>query len=636
MRLAPAIFDNSNSTHREVFMALMRTLLTLMLVLLAFPSRAAAQTAGTPTSSPEGESVSKQKRDAQEELEKKALAMLDDTIGDARSLRTLENRVRVLASAAELLWPRDEKRARAIFAEVMEQIGQASAKPERNIERRRTAYWSSFEMREEVLIAVARRDPEFALELLHASRRPPIESGPEGTRAFDADLMLEQRLAARVAAADPKRAARMAEESLSRGVSFELVSAIRQIHARDAEAASSLAHKVVARLKSEDFNDNPLTPHVADALLGMHANPRTYLLTGGDAEAPPPPAPKTKFALDAQSYKDLLEMVVAYSLKAPVRHIPYSLQMLMPEIEKLWPQRAALLRKRYSEYEKTLDPEAQRWSEYGPLLDRESPEGIVEAAAKAPREMRNTFYSRAAFKALEKGDAARARQIVSEHVRDSSERAQLLSLIDRTAVIRLLDSGKFEEARQLVSRIRSKEERAVALSHLALIAAAKKERKLAAQLLDEARGLAGERIRSPQQLNVHLQLARAYALVEPARGFEIVEAVVDRANEMIAAADTLDGFLGGPEIFRDGELIMGRRSGVPSLDMILGQYGKQLAALARADFDRMRSAAARFQRPEVRTMARLLIAQGLLSDRQWTDPSAAELLGGAMALGNAQ
>ncbi|HEX5707599.1 MAG TPA: hypothetical protein VFX96_09910, partial [Pyrinomonadaceae bacterium] len=523
----------------------------------------------------------------------------------------------------------DEKRARALFAEVMEQITQAAARPERGDSRRRAAYWSATEMRQEVLQRVARRDPQLALDLLRGSRLPPPKAEAEGARPFDADLMLEQRLAARVAANDPARAARMAEESLAKGVTHEVIPAIRQIHARDAAAASALAKKVVERLKTEDFTANPLAPHVADMLLAMHAHPQTIIFDAGDEDGtPPPPASKTRFALDAQTFRDLLDIVVSHSLKAPARGgAPMSLGPLMPEIEKLWPQRAAALRARLAEYERNLDPEARRWAEYGPVLERESPEGLVEAAARAPREMRNTFYARAAFKSLEGGDAERARRILSENVSDSSERAQLLAIVERSALVSLLDAGKFAEARQAVARLRTKEERAVALAHLALIAAAKGERELGAQLLEEARALAGTRVGNAEQLNVHLQLARAYALVEPERGFEIVEGVIDRANEMIGALDTLDGFLGGPELFRDGELLMGRNTGLPSIDAVLHQYGNQLAALARADFDRMRSAAARFHRPEVRIVARLLIAQGLLSDRGWSEPSAVGLMG---------
>lgn len=146
------------------------------------------------------------------------------------------------------------------------------------------------------------------------------------------------------------------------------------------------------------------------------------------------------------------------------------------------------------------------------------------------------------------------------------------------------------------------------------VMAAKGERQAALELLDEAQRLAGGRVKSSAQINTQLQLARSFAVVEPPRAFDIVEAVVDRVNEIIAAAEVLDGFVGRGESFRDGELVM--CYGIASLDVIYMHYGRELAALARADFERTRSAAAKFQRPEVRARCKLLIAEALLSDRQ--------------------
>ena len=596
-----------------------RLLSALALILLVCAADTRAQQ--TPAAQPsEAETTRAKEEEARKEIEKKALAMLEEVVGEARSLKVAENRVRVLAAAADLFWPRDEKRARALFREVVGQIVEVASKPERNAERRQRAFWEAYAMRQEFLQTVARRDPQLALELLQASRQQPVlPPGADAARykQFDPELMLEQRLVAQVAATDPKRAARMAEETLSKGISFELMNFVQQLYARDPTVGAEFAGKVAQRLKSENLLENQIALSVADVLLDINGRPQNLILSDpsgvnridADAIAKNP-------LLDAQTSRELLESVVAAALAGDARSFPMSMQSLLPEVEKLWPERAALLRQKQAEYVKTLDPESRKWVEYSHLLNRATPEALIEAAASVPQEMRSTFYSRAAYLALSKGDTERARQIVNEHVRDSSERAQILSSLEQYALWSLLERGKFEEARKLVSEIRRKEDRIAALSQLALMAALKGERKLASQLLEEARALVGERIKNPQQLNQHLQLARAYALVEPPRAFEIVEAVVDRANDMIAAADVLDGFLGGPEIFQDGELVMGHRSGVPGLDSIFAQYGQQLAALARADFERTRSAAARFQRPEVRTMARLLIAQGLLTDRK--------------------
>ena len=49
-----------------------------------------------------------------QELEKKALALLNEIASSAWSLKLPENRVFVMANAADLLWSFDEKRARTL------------------------------------------------------------------------------------------------------------------------------------------------------------------------------------------------------------------------------------------------------------------------------------------------------------------------------------------------------------------------------------------------------------------------------------------------------------------------------------------------------------------------------------------
>src|SRR5262245_65415012 len=59
---------------------------------------------------------------AAKELEKKALAMIDEMVAEAASLRLAENRVYILTSASDVLWARDEERARALLREAMDQV----------------------------------------------------------------------------------------------------------------------------------------------------------------------------------------------------------------------------------------------------------------------------------------------------------------------------------------------------------------------------------------------------------------------------------------------------------------------------------------------------------------------------------
>src|SRR5436309_1966548 len=58
----------------------------------------------------------------QKELEKKTLNLLDEVIGAAWGLKLPANRSYILATAADLLWPHDEKRARNLFWEALNNL----------------------------------------------------------------------------------------------------------------------------------------------------------------------------------------------------------------------------------------------------------------------------------------------------------------------------------------------------------------------------------------------------------------------------------------------------------------------------------------------------------------------------------
>src|SRR5919206_361797 len=104
-----------------------------------------------------------EKEKAQKELEKKALQLLDDMLQSAQALKLAENRAVIRAQAADLLWKRDEKRARSLFRDaILDLAGAAAADSARNDR----ASWRLTELRPQLLYMIAARDPQLALDLL--------------------------------------------------------------------------------------------------------------------------------------------------------------------------------------------------------------------------------------------------------------------------------------------------------------------------------------------------------------------------------------------------------------------------------------------------------------------------------------
>ena len=238
--------------------------LTLSLLLLA--SAAAAQAPQAAKQSDE------EKAKARKELERKALALLEEALQGTQALKLAENRAALRAQAADLLWARDEKRARALFREAVTDIVAAQSNPDAMRERG----WMLMNLRTQLLYTVVGRDAQFALELLRESR-PQSEEGAAASQNYgdpNQELRLEQTIVSMTVESDPKAALRMAEESLSRGLTYGVIEMLNKLRAKDSEAATRFAGEVVAKLRGENLTTHPEATGVALSLLHTALTPQ--------------------------------------------------------------------------------------------------------------------------------------------------------------------------------------------------------------------------------------------------------------------------------------------------------------------------------------------------------------------------
>ena len=89
----------------------------------------------------------------------------------------------------------------------------------------------------------------------------------------------------------------------------------------------------------------------------------------------------------------------------------------------------------------------------------------------------------------------------------------------------------------------------------------------------------------------------------------MIEPIIDRANDNISKLLLLDRIVSSGAI-RNGEIIL-NRTGEP-VDFVILKYGPGAMALAQTDFNRTKALADRFQRPELRLYARLLLAHSII------------------------
>jgi len=144
---------------------------------------------------------------------------------------------------------------------------------------------------------------------------------------------------------------------------------------------------------------------------------------------------------------------------------------------------------------------------------------------------------------------------------------------------------------------------------LAVSSAANGDKPAAFQLLGEAQALLPDRAANYGQLQAQLQIARAYEDLDASKCTPIVEKVIDQLNELVTAALVLNGF-DVQGYFRSGEFVI---TGGNPLNNMAQECGRALGLGARDDLDRARSATERFQRPEMRLIGLLQIAQAALT-----------------------
>ena len=188
--------------------------------------------------------------------EKKAVLLLDQVLGEAGALKLPENRVYVQISAGDLLWDRDDPRARVLFGEagsgIAEMMRRNDSPNDPNARRAANANRLALELRQQLVMTVARHNGEFAYQLLQIMPAPPA-TGP-GVRTQDSQNSLEQSLVAAIAANDPKTALKNAQDWLNKGeYPASLTKVISQLQSKDADSATKLTDQMAKRLQPEEM-----------------------------------------------------------------------------------------------------------------------------------------------------------------------------------------------------------------------------------------------------------------------------------------------------------------------------------------------------------------------------------------------
>lgn len=596
---------------------------------------------------------------AKAEREKNAYRLLDQVIDESQSLRLTENRVRVQITAADALWDKNQGRARSLFTMAGEGVAELGRTPPSTNNRRNenaNQERRAFQLRQELILAVAKHDAQLAYQLLASTKPPaPVVQNASEQRLprpqFNSEDNLEQILLSRIATLDPKLAAQNAEQMMEKGqFPRSIGEVLNQLYRQDPEAAQKLADKTVKRLASANFLMNNEAAILAQSMLNAGVRQQKNEVAGVNPLPQGVPAWTRGPVLEQSAYIELLSAVIDIALKATppaqpnqragatpqrarvqgapnvvpprpagpteaqieqanARRLLASLMIALPVIEQQLPSKATAVKAKLSEMGVGNLQNMAQQRPFMNLGENPTTDSLMQAAASAPQPMQDRLYQQAAYRALEEGNVDRARQIATDHL-PAKSRDTVMQRIEFREMATKADSARFEEIRQTMNRLQSEGEKLGFLLQLAN-EAQKTNPKVATQLLEEARQMTNRRAASYEQIEQQLRVARGFAAVDPARSFEVLEPAIGQINELLSAAAILNGF--EINMFRDGEMAMTPGNGITSM---INRIGQELAVLANSDIERAEVLASRFQLAEPRIMTRMLIVQGLLNPQQ--------------------
>src|SRR5437868_15137191 len=623
--------------------------ITPFLLLLASAATAVAQTATSQTATPQQSPDPQQQQEEKAKLEKKAVALLEQVVADAQVLKLPENRIRVQIAAGDMLWDKNPARARGLLTDAGAMLGQVMLEVDRTD---RDDMMTVNQLRQDLVLTAGRHDAELGYQLLHSTQQQqPTQTTITPARGnrqfiFDQGNNLEQSLLATVAVTDPKFAYQKAVESLDKGeFPTSLNRILTQLQSKDAELFKKLSDKTLNRLASDSLLASREATSVAVNLLAPGPVPASTTSTQQTSTAANPNTNARAPILSESAYHDLMDSAITAALSVtsmgPVnniqrgggaarvmrgpqqqqqqqnppddatvrqnnaRSILFSLQGMLPQIDQYMPDRAQAVRQKLTELGVNNNTMQTFGNQYRTAMQQGSSDSLVTAASTAPPQIQSRLYQQAAQKAVDEGNTDKALDIANSHL-DEAGKTAIMQAVDFKKLTTTASPEKLNEIKQKLAALPSDSDRVKYLIDLAT-ATQKDNQKLALKFMDDARNLVAKRATDYKDFEDQMKVADAYAVLDSKKSFEIMDAGIAQLNELLHAATVLNGF--EVDIFKEGDLSL--RANTDLVGMI-SRYGAELSVLAKIDFDGARGSADKFQLPEPRMNARLMIVQSIL------------------------
>ncbi|HEX5966754.1 MAG TPA: hypothetical protein VFY51_12515 [Pyrinomonadaceae bacterium] len=560
-----------NHSHKSLFLILAIVLFSAISICAQAPQ--------------DNSAAEKEKIDA---LREKAYKLLDTIAGQLTTLQSSENRARMGANILDSLWKHDEERARSLLRVVQEDIKTELQKHDGDA-RYDVRFQVFLKLRYDTVERIAKHDGQAALDFLQVTEPVFENQGPYEFRENEQALKL--RLAKQVATNNPDVALKLGLESLKKSLDPDVLKVLNKLNRKHKEQAHALYKAILEELPDANMVD---AWHVRD-----------FVQTLVQAYEPPD--------VDESMYRALVGRVVSTALEQGCTKKPSEEEDEQSDFCR-W---AATTLRNAEKYDSRVgrikhwkgDYDSRKFAfiddEVNELLEASAYDQLEALAAKHP-ELQAGIYHQAILHARSEGKLDQARKMIDRFPVDDHEMRQMLvSLMERMEQKVTITDEKMAEIQAGVDIVAANERVQYLLATAGQLVFF--DEKASLKFLNQASQLIDTMKPGKEQTQMRLALAMMYSQLKSDRAFAIMESLVPKLNELVEIAAKLDGY--DTNYLRDGEWNMSANG---SVGEILTTLSQQAGGFAWSDFDRAVSLASQFERPEIRMMAHLKLAQAIV------------------------
>jgi hypothetical protein len=540
------------------------------------------------------------KSDETEKLEANALELLKETSADVNNLRSLPNRIGFSAELASLMWFHDESKAKAMYGGVVSDFrellarytadlnafsetatpGESNDPTDRMLVEKRMQ--TAIMVGQQITNSIAEHDPELALNFyfdsIAAISNPEFRERIEGQSSY-----FEAQLLGKVLEKNPAKAVPFAKRSLARsGFGSQHIDLLRNLYAKDPDAAAAFGEAVIDTLKTK--RPEPHSFWAVSSLIGLGSETiRSSKEPGG----------KRPVFTESQ-LRDLSDMFGEILLSASGEHGP-EFEGFVVQIEPYAPGRARQIRAKFG-----LKKAPTQSTTVTSVARDDMDEDEAPDVSKSPEVTKI-----AEMQATEK---TKKEDQMTEDIKKLGNKELPAEERDRIVA----------QARKIIAATPGRENKISALCFLASQVRLAGDKELAASILKDAASFVNPQPKNYQDFLLTWVLATGYASADPDAAFPLLEDTISRVNETIEAFVKVGEFIDiSGEIIDDGEVQVGAlgAAAVRSFTGELAAADITLQMLARADFAKTRGLTNKFDRPEVRVLAKMLVIRSLLGPK---------------------